>query len=427
MKSNPIQASSFCLLIAALFPCAQTASAQAQPPAFELTSPKDGDDFEVTKPMLFWSASPGAQSYEVDVDDSKTAEVAAGAGPVLSYGLTETLAPGLHHWSVKAIPAAGTPISSGTSTFTVDPPGNWPAWTIGPFVRYGKNPLFRPEGTSWESVNAFNPGVVYSGGKFRMLYRAQGRAWTSREGYAESTDGVTFTRNPDPAIDATGPFAKRYGCEDARLFQYQGTYYAFFTGNNLKGGMAICEATSADGVTWKVLGSVVNSTKNAAIVCDPTGKPVKINGKFVMYCGNSNFKISYSDDLITWSPTTNIDMKLPPNWVRPFEPCVAVTDPASAHPDNIVLFIAGTLNGKGKWFYAISEVLFSKADLTKKVEQLDDCIMKPREPYESGQNRNCLWTNAIIQYKGQWMLYYGAGDRNVALATAPVDATPPVK
>jgi predicted GH43/DUF377 family glycosyl hydrolase len=83
------------------------------------------------------------------------------------------------------------------------------------------------------------------------------------------------------------------------------------------------------------------------------------------------------------------------------------------------LLIAGTLNGKHKWFYAISEALFSKSDLTKKVDQLDDCIFKPRESYESGQNKDCLWTNCIIQHNGQWMLYYGAGDRYVAVATAP--------
>ena len=147
---------------------------------------------------------------------------------------------------------------------------------------------------------------------------------------------------------------------------------------------------------------------------------MKINGKYAMYVGNSGFGICYSDDFVKWSPVEKIDMMLPPGWVKPYEPCVAVADPASAKPDNIVLFIAGTLNGKGKWFYGISEVLFSKADLTKKVEQLDDCIMKAREPYESGQFRNCLWTNCIIQHEGQWMLYYGAGDRNVGLATAPV-------
>ncbi len=93
---------------------------------------------------------------------------------------------------------------------------------------------------------------------------------------------------------------------------------------------------------------------------------------------------------------------------------------SKSQPDNVVLFIAGTLNGKGKWFYAISEMLFSKADLTKKVDQLDDCIMKPQETYESGQNKNCLWMNCIIQREGQWMMYYGGGDRYVALATAPI-------
>jgi hypothetical protein len=77
--------------------------------------------------------------------------------------------------------------------------------------------------------------------------------------------------------------------------------------------------------------------------------------------------------------------------------------------------------GKGKWFYAISEALFSKANLINKVDQLDDCIMKPREPYESGSSRNCLWMNCIIQHDNQWMMYYGAGDRNVGLATAPVN------
>jgi predicted GH43/DUF377 family glycosyl hydrolase len=246
-------------------------------------------------------------------------------------------------------------------------------------------------------------------------------------------------------IDAKEPFEQNYGCEDARFFHQDGTYYAFYTGNNLPepppsstvnntagspataplkkkrgGGIALCEATSPDGETWKKLGVVVGHAKNGAMICDPHGTPVKINGKFAMFVGNSQVCVCYSDDLVHWSPPTKIDMKLPKGWVGPYEPCVAITDFSKTQPDNIVLFIAGTLNGKGKWFYAISETLFSKADLTKKVDQLDDCIMKPQEPYESGQNKNCLWMNCIIQHNNQWMMYYGAGDRFVALATTPV-------
>jgi beta-1,2-mannosidase len=84
-----------------------------------------------------------------------------------------------------------------------------------------------------------------------------------------------------------------------------------------------------------------------------------------------------------------------------------------------VVFVAGTLNSKGKWYYAISELLFSKARLTEKVSQLDDCIMKPTESYESGTFPNCIWMNSIVLHDGQWWMHYGAGDRNIGLATAP--------
>ncbi len=393
-----------------------------------LTSPKDDDHFEVTKPLFFWDSLPAAQKYEVYVDDAKLGEVQAASIPVLHFAAPQPLPVGTHHWVVKAIPAQGDAVSSSPSAFTIDPPGNWPAWAIGPFERYGGNPILRPQGSGWEQVNTYNPGVLFRNGKFLMLYRAQGQKVgatkvnpdrISREGYAESVDGVTFVRKPEPVIDATESFEKLYGCEDARLFEKDGVYYAFYTGNG-KGGIAICEATSADAITWKKLGPVVQGTKNGAMVIDPNGTPVQINGKYAMFVGNSGFGVCYSDDLLTWSPVTKIDMMLPPNWVKPYEPCIAVANYSSAKPDDIVLFIAGTLNGKGKWFYAISETLFSKQDLTKKVDQLDDCIMKAREPYESGTFHNCLWMNCIIQHEGEWMMYYGAGDRNVGLATAPV-------
>ena len=408
------------LLAASILVLGSKAQAQTTSPSLDLCSPKNDDHFEVTKPLFFWQTDPNAKSYALVIDDAPVAEIPAQSIPVMHFGLTTALPPGPHHWLVKETAAGGSVNSSGSFSFTIDPPGNWPEWAIGPFQRYGKNPIFGPRGKDWESVNAFNPGVVFDGGKFRMLYRAQGRGWPSKEGYAESPDGVTFTRDTRPLIDSTEPFEHNYGLEDARLFHYQGTYYAFYTGNNPKGGVAICEATSTNGTEWKKLGVVVGHTKNAAMICGPDGTPVKINGKFAMIVGNSGFGICYSEDLITWTPQEKAAIKLPKGWVGPFEPCVAVTDFSTAHPDNIVLFIAGTLNGKGKWFYAISEVLLSKSDPSKEVDHLDDCIMKPQEPYESGQNKNCLWMNCIIAHDGQWMMYYGAGDRYVALATYPV-------
>ena len=421
----PIFAAAVCL-------CCASLSANGDAGTLELASPKNDDHFAVTQPLFFWNSTPTAQKYEVYIDDAKVGEVPAADIPVVHYSAAQPLAVGPHHWSIKAIPATGNAVTSSTSTFTIDSPGNWPAWAIGPFERYGKNPLLSPQGNTWEAMNTFNPGVIFDQGKFRMLYRAQDRGSRSEVGYAESLDGVTFTRNLKPVIPATELFEVGWGCEDARLFHFKDTYYAFYTGSNLPepetapavnttgcagiapkkrrgGGIALCEATSSNGTDWKKLGVVVGHTKNAALISDPNGTPVKINGKFAMFVGNSGLGICYSDDLVTWTPIQKINPKLPKGWVGPWEPCVAVTNFSKTQPDNVVLFIAGTLNGKGKWFYAISEMLFSKADLTKKVDQLDDCIMKPQETYESGQNKNCLWMNCIIEREGLWMMYYGAG------------------
>jgi hypothetical protein len=263
------------VLITASFFAFASLAIHAGPPDLELASPKNDDHFEVPKPLFFWKSSPGTQSYEVYVDDVKMGTVSPASIPMMSYGLTTPLPPGQHHWYVKAIPAVGAAITSSASAFTIDPSENWPDWAIGPFERYGENPIVRPRGTGWEEVNTYNPGVLFDQDKFRMLYRAQGQAPgttrvkpdnISREGYAESIDGVTFARNPGPLIEATEPFEKKYGCEDARFFKQDGTYYTFYTGNNARGGIALCEATSTDGLSWKKLGPIVDNAKNGALV-----------------------------------------------------------------------------------------------------------------------------------------------------------------
>jgi predicted GH43/DUF377 family glycosyl hydrolase len=402
-------------------------SVQARPHIFQLSSPTDGDAFAVAKPLLFWESSVGATCYEVFIDDVPVAKVSAKPIPVMSVGPATELSEGSHHWSVKVLDANGNSCQTSNRTFIVQSATNWPTWAIGPFVRYGQNPILRPHSADWEHGSLYNPGVIFDGGRFRMLYRGQdtNRQAISREGYAESFDGVTFLCDTVPVIDATEKYEKHYGCEDARLVKYNGIFYAFYTGNfditngNKVEDIALCEAASTNGINWTKLGVIQTGTKNGAIVRDPFGTPVKIGGKFVMYAGNQNFGVCYSENLTNWTPIHWFDFHMPAGWSGPYEPCVAVANYSPAHPDDIVLFIAGTLNGKGKWYYAISEALFSKNDPEKKIAQLNDCIMKPRESYESGLYTNCLWMNSIVLHDNQWWMHYGAGDRNIGLATAP--------
>jgi beta-1,2-mannosidase len=60
--------------------------------------------------------------------------------------------------------------------------------------RISDTPILSPTGESWESAGTFNPAVIARDDKFVMLYRAQDAGGTSRLGYAESRDGVHFTR-----------------------------------------------------------------------------------------------------------------------------------------------------------------------------------------------------------------------------------------
>jgi predicted GH43/DUF377 family glycosyl hydrolase len=52
----------------------------------------------------------------------------------------------------------------------------------------------------WESNDTFNPAATIKNGKIVVLYRAEDKAGraigkrTSRIGYAESTDGITFQK-----------------------------------------------------------------------------------------------------------------------------------------------------------------------------------------------------------------------------------------
>src|SRR5258708_33526437 len=77
-------------------------------------------------------------------------------------------------------------------------------------------PVRAPSGTGWESAGTFNPAIIATDGKFVMLYRAQDAAGTSRLGYAESNDGIHFTRRREPVLTPEAPYETGGGVEDPR-------------------------------------------------------------------------------------------------------------------------------------------------------------------------------------------------------------------
>jgi beta-1,2-mannosidase len=120
---------------------------------------------------------------------------------------------------------------------------------FGVWRRVSETPVIAPRGNGWEAAGTFNPSMVAQGDKIVMLYRAQDRQGTSRLGYAESSDGVHFTRRADPVFSPAEDYEKDGGVEDPRLVRFGETYYLTYTGYNKKDAQ-LCLATSQDLIHW---------------------------------------------------------------------------------------------------------------------------------------------------------------------------------
>src|SRR6266571_9496932 len=183
---------------------------------------------------------------------------------------------------------------------------------FGTWHRLSDTPVIVPHGNTWESAGTFNPAVAMREGKIVMLYRAQDKQGTSRLGYAESADGIHFTRRDEPVLSPTEEYEKDGGVEDPRLVQFGDTYYLTYTGYNKKDAQR-CLATSRDLIHWDRKGVILPAykgnwnvawTKSGAIV------PEKIDGKYWMYfLGTTREKtdetgLAYSTDLVHWTEAT---------------------------------------------------------------------------------------------------------------------------
>lgn len=213
-------------------------------------------------------------------------------------------------------------------------------WAIGPFTE-DPSLTFAPRGqwadpteTGWSSSAMFNPSLISDGDRLVCFYRASPtmESMASRIGMAihHADEGwVDAESNPTiyPTLDN-----ELYGCEDPKVYRYQGRYFLFYHGvfpidpqdasANPSPGYPLDEvgcdlnlAVSDDlqtwqKQTWQKLGPVVPHSvsrlwcKGAVIPRDPQGNAIKVNGEFLMYLSegcNGTLQVGRSTDLIDWT------------------------------------------------------------------------------------------------------------------------------
>ena len=296
---------------------------------------------------------------------------------------------------------------------------------FGPWTRATSDPILSPQSNSWESAGTFNPAVVFHSNKFVMLYRAQDSFGTSRLGYAESTDGLHFKRRPDSILSPEADYEKDGGVEDPRLQKFGDTYYLTYTGYNKKDAQ-LCLATSRDLIHWDRKGVILPAyegnwnkgwTKSGAIV------PEKITGKYWMYwLGTAADKtdqmgLSYSTDLIHWTEATETPV-LPRRPGKFDSRVVEPGPPPTLTKQGIVLIYNGA---DDNLVYRTGVAVFDRRDPRKLLYRSEKPIFFPENEWEKvGQVPNVVFVEGMVQEKNRFLFYYGAADKFIGVAEAPL-------
>jgi beta-1,2-mannobiose phosphorylase / 1,2-beta-oligomannan phosphorylase len=306
--------------------------------------------------------------------------------------------------------------------------------------RHPENPILEKNpDQSWEQGSVLNPSVLFEDGVFRMVYRATNDThadipgkYMSSIGYAESTDGINFTRSPHPLITPDQDYEQRLGCEDPRVTKIDGQYFLYYTAVSEENGndiVRIALATSKDFKHWTKHGIVgpLHTTSKAAVLF-----PEKIGGKYVMfYTWMSDSPLSTimeakfdSIEQVIKPPRhlmmDDIDryeqyavFPPPPNTFRGAE-----VGAVPIKTDKGWLFIYCPANTSDHPEWTINAALLDLNDPRRILAKTKEPILRPETDEElHGVVNNVTFPEGAVVVGDQLYVYYGSGDQGICLAT----------
>ncbi len=94
-------------------------------------------------------------------------------------------------------------------------------------MRYQGNPILKPRGDGWESIEVYNPAATYIDGKIHLLYRATGEyaEYISRLGHAVFDEDLKLLDRSNEPCFSPEPELWEKSVEDARLTALDGRLY----------------------------------------------------------------------------------------------------------------------------------------------------------------------------------------------------------
>ncbi len=334
-----------------------------------------------------------------------------------------------------------------------------------PLRRDGVRPVLEPRPGEWDAVSTFNPGAIVADGKVHMLYRAVSDLghYVSRFGLAVSEDGRRFERVTDGPVHEPQTEYEVGGVEDARITREGDEFLVTYAAVSKVPGpvyeeMDFFERSKADpfverpgmppmgpSYTGLLRSKDLRSFTLEGLVT-PEGTddrdgilfPERIGGRYVMLHRPTGWVgeayrtegpaiwLAFSDDLKTWDYGEGGEYLLmaPRPGVRWEEAKVGGGPPPIRTRAGWLVIYHGV---DDRYVYRAGAALLDLDDPLKVIARTDEFLLEPELEWEkAGVIPNVVFPTAAVFSPadgegGELLIYYGAADRVVGLATADVD------
>jgi beta-1,2-mannobiose phosphorylase / 1,2-beta-oligomannan phosphorylase len=234
---------------------------------------------------------------------------------------------------------------------------------------------------------------------------------------------VHWNRLQEPVFSPSSDVDAR-GVEDPRVTFLEGRFYMAYTayGRLAKhpetgtpaSGITPMIAVSDDLITWEIVGPVVEGEDNK----DHALFPERVGGRFVTFHRRPpSIWLAFSSDLRSWGDHVEILRPRPGLWDAKRVGAGGV--PIRTDEGWLVLY-----HGYDeRHTYCMGTALLALDDPRRVLARPREPILEPRETWEiKGDVPNVVFGTANPVVDGTVHLYYGAADRVVGLASAPLDA-----
>jgi predicted GH43/DUF377 family glycosyl hydrolase len=295
------------------------------------------------------------------------------------------------------------------------------------FQRHPDNPILTVSDWPYRANSVFNAAAADIDGKILLLVRVEDFRGISHLTVARSKDGITNwqidsapTLKPEPEQYPE----ELWGIEDPRItwIEEMGEWAICYTAYS-QGGPLVSLALTGDFKTFRRLGPVMPpEDKDAALF------PVKFNGLWAMLHRpvprssmlGAHIWLSFSPNLKHWGEHHEIIQARQGGWWDANK--IGLCSPPLQTKAGWLILYHGVRTTASGSIYRLGLALLDLENPLKVIRRTDEWIFGPKAHYErEGDVDDVVFPCGWIKKDGKVLIYYGAADSRLCLATADLD------